>query len=203
MVTNFYKMSFDMDMIDKAILEGNPFIYAETCNIDDIEVEGIKQGFFDRIILRNNMNISWPNVIFYYSSKASRRESDYLVNIKGWPLIHKNVMNELKENQVEGITFYPIQLVDVCTNEINDNYYLMYINNFINAFDMEKSQYKYNQKYDLYTFIPKKTYLNKDNCKGHDLFRADKSVSDIYVSEKIKNLIERNNFVGFTFTVQE
>lgn len=202
-MNNIYKMSFDMDMFDKAISEGKPFMYAETCNIDDIEVEGVKKGFFDKIVLRRNLNFSWPNVVFYYSSKASKRECDYLVNVKGRPLIHKNVKNELIQLQVKGISFYQIQLIDVCTNEVNDNYYVLYINNFIDAFDMEKSQYKYNQKYDLYTFMPKKTYLNRKNCEGYDFFRADKSVAGIYVSEKIKNTIEQNNFIGFRFIVQE
>ena len=35
----------------------------------------------------------------------------------------------------------------------------MYIANFIDAFDMEKSKYKYNEKYDFYTFMPMETFL--------------------------------------------
>ena len=35
----------------------------------------------------------------------------------------------------------------------------MYIKNFIDAFDMEKSKYRYNEKYDFYTFIPKETNI--------------------------------------------
>ena len=202
-MSKYFKMTFDMDMLDEAVSDGNPFIYAATCNLDEIEVEGIKKGFFDRIILRKISNIDWPKMIFYYSSLVSKRESDYLVNIKGWPLVHKNVMKELVKNEIKGISFYQVQLIDVCTNGINNNFYLLYIDNFIDAFDMEKSLYKYNEKYDLYTFIPKKTYLNMDNCESYDIFRADKSVSSIYVSEKIKNIIEIGKFTGFKFIVQE
>ena len=201
-MADFYKLNFDMDMIDEAISLRKPYIYAEACNLDELEVEGIKKGFFDRIVLKKMSIAELPNMIFYYSSLASKRESDYLTNVKGWPIIHKKVMNKFIQDDIRGIKFYPIQLVDVCTNEINNDYNLLYIENFIDAFDMEKSQYKYNEKYNMYTFIPKKTYLNRGNCDGYDIFRADKSVSGIYVSERVKKIIENNGYTGFKFTVQ-
>ena len=49
-MSTFYKMNFDMDLIDEAISCGNPFIYAEASNLGEIEVEGVKKGFFDNII---------------------------------------------------------------------------------------------------------------------------------------------------------
>lgn len=79
----------------------------------------------------------------------------------------------------------------------------MYIVNFIDAFDMEKSKYKYNEKYDFYTFIPKETYLNKNICLGHDIFRCSKSVASIYVSERIKKIVEDNHWIGFAFYEQQ
>ena len=51
--------------------------------------------------------------------------------------------------------------------------------------------------------LTKEVYLNMDNCNGYDIFRADKSVASIYVSEKMKELIEGNGFTGFMFTVQK
>ena len=39
--------------------------------------------------------------------------------------------------------------MDVVTYKINQNCVLMYIENFIDAFDMERSKYKYNAKYDF------------------------------------------------------
>lgn len=202
-MSTFYKMNFDMDLIDEAISCGNPFIYAEASNLGEIEVEGVKKGFFDNIIFHKITMDKVPDMIFYYSSLAATRENDYLVNVNGWPLVHKKVKDKLIQDEIKGISFYSIQLIDVCTDKVNNNYFLLYIENFIDAFDMEKSQYIYNEKYNLYTFIPKKTYLNRANCDGYDIFRADKSVASIYVSEKMKELIEGNGFTGFMFTVQK
>lgn len=199
----YYKLSFDMDKIDKSIDDGTNTIYAETTNMDEIEYENVKKGFFDNIILKPSSITNWPNVEFYYSSKVSDVESDYLLNVKRWPIVHIRVMEEFNKNGIKGIQYYPIKVIDVVTKKVNTNYVLMYIENFIDAFDMEKSKYKYNEKYDFYTFMPKETYLKSSVCSEYDIFRCSKSVASIYVSETIKKIIEVNQWVGFTFYEQQ
>lgn len=198
----YYKLSFDMDRVDESIKDGTNTIYAETTNMDEIEYEGIKLGFFDNIILAPRSITDWPNVEFYYSSKASNLESDYLLNVKRWPIVHIRVMKEFEKKGIKGLKYFPVKLIDVVTQNVNSNYVLMYIENFINAFDMDKSKYKYNEKYDFYTFMPKETYLNENICSEYDVFRCSKSVAAIYVSEKIKNIIEENDWIGFTLYEQ-
>lgn len=192
-----------MERIDEAIKNGTNTIYAETTNMDEIEYFDIKKGFFDNIILSETNIEDWPNVEFYYSSQASNLESDYLLNIKRWPIIHKRVKEELEVENIKGINYFPIKLIDVVTQEVNNHYFLMYVNNFIDAYDMDKSQYKYNEKYNFYTFMPHETYLDDKVCCQHDIFRCKKSVAPLYVSEKIKKLVERNNWIGFDFYKQK
>lgn len=93
-------------------------------------------------------------------------------------------------------------MIDEITQKINTNYYLMYIQNFIDAFDMDKSKYKYVEKYDCYIFIPKYTFLNRKICSNYDIFRCIKSKSAIYVSSKFYDIIKENNFSGFAFYEQ-
>ena len=198
----YYKLVFDMDRIDDSIKDGTNTIYAETTNLDEIIYLDVKKGYFDNIILSERNIVDWPNAEFYYSSKVSNLETDYLLNVKRWPIIHVRVMEKFVEMDIKGLQYFPIKLVDVVTNNINNNYVLMYINNFIDAFDMEKSKYKYNEKYNLYTFIPQETYLNKEVCSQYDIFRCSKSVAAIYVSNKIKEIVEENNWIGFDFYEQ-
>lgn len=199
----FYKLSFDMNRIDESIKNGTNTIYAETTNIDEIEYSDMKKGSFDNIILAPYLINNWPNVEFYYSSKVSDLQSDYLLNIKRWPIVHIRVMEEFNKRGISGIQYFPIRLIDVVTQKVNSNYVLMYITNFIDAFDMEKSKYKYNEKYDYYTFMPRETYLNKSICSKYDIFRCLKSVAAIYVSERIKKIVEDNHWVGFAFYKQQ
>lgn len=199
----FYKLSFDMDRVDESIEEGTNTIYAETANMDEIEYEDVKKGFFDNIILAPRSISNWPNVEFYYSSKVSNLEGEYLLNVKRWPIVHVRVMEEFNKKGIKGLQYFPVKLIDVVTQKVNTNYVLMYVVSFIDAFDMEKSKYKYNEKYDFYTFIPKETYLNKSVCMEHDIFRCSKSVASIYVSEQIKKIVEDNHWIGFAFYEQQ
>lgn len=198
----YYKLTFDMDLVDESIKKETSYIYAEDTNMDEIKYEGIKEGFFDNIILKKFEKVEWPNVEFYYSSKVSNKESDYLLNIKRWPLVHERVKEILIKKQIQGVRFYPIKLIDVVTGKININYFLMYVENFVDAFDMEKSKYRYNEKYDFYTFIPGQIYIDEEKCATFDIFRCEKSLSGIYVSEKIYNIINANQFTGFYFEEQ-
>ena len=68
---------------------------------------------------------------------------------------------------------------------------------------MEKSKYKYNEKYDMYTFIPKNIILNRENCEGYDIFRCNKSTAAIYVSEKLYDIVQCNKFTCFYFEEQQ
>ena len=201
-MSKYYKMNFDMETYDNLLAEEG-YIYSDSCNIEDIEVAGVKKGYFNNIIFKSSFDFSWPRVEFYYDSKEADKESDFLGNVVRWPVVHKKVKEAIVNNEIQGISFLPVYLVDIRTKEVSSNYFLLFIHNFIDAFDMEKSQYKYNQKYDFYTFIPKKTYINNENCSEYDVFRADKSPSMIFVSEKLKKIIEDNKFKGFVFSLQE
>lgn len=192
-----------MDRIDEAIKEGTNTIWAEATNMGEIVYEDVKKGFFHNIIFSPRIIHDWPNVEFYYSSKASNLESDYLLNIKRWPIIHVRVMEEFIKREIKGVQYFPIKLIDIVTQEVNDHYVLMYIESFINAFDMEKSKYSYNEEYNFYTFIPKETYMNESVCSKYDIFRCSKSVAGIYVSEKIRQIVNENQWIGFCFYKQQ
>ena len=198
----FYKLTYDMDSIDKLSKEEKNFIYAEESNLKEIECAGVKKGFFHNIIFNRLELIDWPKVKFYYSSIVSNRESDYLLNVNRWPVIHERVKAALEKENIKGIKFYKIDLCDVVTGQVNTNYSVIYIENFIDAFDLTKSKYKYNEKYDMYTFVPKQTFLNLDNCRGYDIFRCSKSVAGIYVSDKFYKIINNYEFTCFYFEEQ-
>ena len=136
-----YKLMFDMNRIDDSIANGTNTIYAEKTNMDNIEYEGIKKGFFDNIILSDIDINKWPEVEFYYSSIASDVDSGLLLNIKRWPIVHKTVKDEFEKNKIIGVQYFPIKLIDMVSGKINSNYFFMHVKNFIDAYDMKKSKY--------------------------------------------------------------
>lgn len=199
----FYKLMFDMDRIDDAIKESTNTIYAQQSNLNEFETKEFKKGYY-RYVVEQGQNVdNWPNVKFYYSSKASNLENEYLINIVTWPIVHKKVQEEFEQNKIEGIQYLPIDLVDVVTGKVNRNYVVMNILNFINVYDMEASNYTYKEKYDLYSFLPHEIVLNRLVCSQYDIFRCKQNKMPIYISEKIKDIIEKNKWVGFDFQAQK
>jgi len=199
----FYKLSFDMERIDKAIEEGTNTIYAEKSNLDEINYKNIKRGFFCYSIVNGEALDEWPTVEFYYSSKVSSLENEYLLNSARWPIIHKTVKEKFEEANIYGIQYLPVKLIDVVTNMVNENYFVMNIINFIEAYNLKESKFTFNEKYNLYSFLPHNTILDATICDGYDIFRANKNKMIIYVSEKMKNIIEKNKWIGFEFNKQK
>ena len=198
----FYKLAFDMERIDEAIEQGVNTIYAEKSNLDEINYKSIKKGFFCYSIVNGEELDEWPNVEFYYSSKAAALENEYLLNSARWPIVHKNVKDRFEEANVCGIQYLPVKLVDVATSTVNENYFVMNILNFIEAYNLTESEFTYNEKYNLYTFLPHNTVLDAEICSGYDIFRANKNKMIIYVSEKVKRIVKENGWTGFEFYKQ-
>ncbi len=194
-----YTLNYDMDLFDEAENQNRPFIFASESNLKEIEVKGVKKGFFSNVIYGEKINFTWPKISFFYDSGEGKIKNDFLNNVVDWPVFHKRVVEEIIKEGIIGVSFFPVELIDKRTGTVNNEYSLMYIEKFIEAFDLNKSQYVFNEKYNYYTFIPMKTFFDEQACSGYDIFREKRSVSEIFVSDKIKNLIEKNNFTGFSF----
>ena len=192
-----YKLEFDMDRIDNAIKKGTNTIYAHESNLLEIEYEGIKKGYFMYIITKGKTINNWPKIQFYYSSIASTLENEYLLNVDTWPIIHVSVKEEFEKNGIEGIQYLPIELIDTFTRKTNRNYVVMNVLNLLDVIDMEKSEFIYTKEYNLYTFMPHATYFKQNSCDGYDIFRANKNAIPLYVSEKLKKIIENSDWIGF------
>ena len=83
--------------------------------------------------------------------------------------------------------------------EINLEYVAINTLNFIDAYDMSLSQYNYKEEADHYFFKYDGVYLDKEVCKDYDIFRCKLSHVPLYVSERIKDLVEEKGWKGFSF----
>ena len=199
----FYKLVFDRERIDQSIESGFNTIFGVESNLDEIEFKGVRPGFFRYMIDEGyEFTDDWPEVKFYYSSLASDVESEYLLNAWGWPIIHQRVQKEFEGEGVKGIQYLPIELIDEVTGKVNNNYVVMNVLNVIEAYDMEKSKYNFNETLKKNMFLPMGECLDKEVCKEYDVFRAIESTTPLYVSEKIKRVVEESEWIGFDFYKQ-
>ena len=198
----YYKLTFNHDLIDESIDNGTYPIYAEVSNLKEIEYPGIKQGFFRNIFFVTNGReiTNWPVVDFYYSSKVSTLENEYLSNVNNWLIVHKKVKKEFEKQKIQGIQYLPVRVVDVLTHSVSHNYYAVNILNWIDGIDMEASEWEYEEEDDAYFFEPKGMVLDEQKCEGYDIFRCTKDTICIFVSEKIKKIFEKNNWQWFSLS---
>ncbi|MEF9920500.1 MAG: hypothetical protein RR741_05220 [Erysipelotrichaceae bacterium] len=194
-----------MDKIDKVLNTDQYPIYAGVSNLEEIKYRDIKQGWFVHVLteMKGEEIKDWPLVDFYYASDVSIVESENLLNIDDWPIIHASVMEEFKKKHIEGIQYLPIRLVDTVTHKVNHNYYVMNILNWIDPIDMKKSEYEYDEEYNFYSFLPPKTYFLEEKCKEYDIFKCTKMPIGIYVSDKIKKIFDDNNWDWFLLRKQK
>ena len=198
----YYKLTFNHDLIDESIDNGTYPIYAEVSNLKEIEYPGIKQGFFRNIFFETNGReiTNWPVVDFYYSSKVSTLENEYLSNVNNWLIVHKKVKKEFEKQKIQGIQYLPVRVVDVLTHSVSHNYYAVNILNWIDGIDMEASEWEYEEEDDAYFFEPKGMVLDEQKCEGYNIFRCTKDTICIFVSEKIKKIFEKNNWQWFSLS---
>jgi len=197
----FYELSNNDDLLDELPGSDKRPIYAAESNLDDIEYKDVKKGYFDYLIKEGKQLVNLPEIKFYYSSKVSTLKSEYLINYNiDWPIIHQTVKDEFEKQGIQSLIQYiPITLADIDTDEEIHEYYAMNILTHIEAIDLEKSEYDYDEEFNHYWFKPRSIYLDESACEGYDIFRLSKNTSHIYVSQKIKDIIEANNWVGFNF----
>lgn len=158
-------------------------------------------GDMDEYIVSGGIYIKdWEIFKFEYDSTEGDIMSDYVANIYGWLLV-SNTFHELllKSPLRANLQFLPVEIVDVISGSTNATYKVVNILDIIDAIDLEHSKYDV-FKLDGKNIITVEKYALKENMvKNYDIFRLKNDTIPIFVSEKIKKIIEKNKLKGFVF----
>lgn len=108
---------------------------------------------------------------------------------------------ELIEDVVEEnvIQYLSVNLFDTKDRVENTEYKVANLLDIIDALDLEHS------KYDVFTLGDEKIIsvekyaLNNQMVQGHDIFRLKDDTIPVFVSERMKDIIENNSLTGFAF----
>ena len=192
----YYELVYDHDGDDK---KNNIYIMALFPNIqDDIDI-------------KNKFITNWDiNNEFGYDPKDGYMYSDCLANVYSWMIVSEKSKNIFdKYIHSNNLQLLPIKIKNI-VNEQKTNYFVLHVMDVIDALDLEHSDYfeiqldEYGYEYEeedeeKIRLIVAKYALKKDIIKGHHIFKVKKDKIRIFVSEEIKNEIEKNNLVGFCF----
>lgn len=164
------------------------------CNFANI------QGMDEYAVSSGNFISEWKPIVFEYSGDEGDIMTDYIANIFRW-LIVSNKFLLLVNNMgfSAKFQFLPVKLRDVCSNIENEFYGVLNILDIVDAFDLEHSKYDVFELDNERIFLVEKYALRKGAVKGYDIFRLKNDTIPVFVSEKIKKIIEENQLLGFDF----
>lgn len=160
------------------------------CDLKGLDQYSTMQG----IPLKN----TYVNPVFYLNFSKGNILSDYLQNVYGWLLVSNQFVKLAKPYFERAVEYLPVDLInnsmvlDVCYCAIN-------ITNVIDALDLENSQYSVLGEDDWKVLAVQKYAFKEAAIQGHHIFKVKDSVIPVFVSEVIKDLVEKNGLTGFSF----
>ena len=126
--------------------------------------------------------------------------TDYMANIYRWLIVSEKFCSLIKEVvSSTSIQYLSVDIKEVNKKIENASYSILNILDVVDAFDMEHSQYDIFEVREKKVICVEKYTLKKEKVEGHDIFRLKDNTIPVFVSEKIKKVIEKNKLLGFDF----
>ncbi|MGG0658097.1 imm11 family protein [Rummeliibacillus pycnus] len=143
---------------------------------------------------------SWnEKITFYYNPSEGNQVSDYIHNNLSWFIVSPLFETILNEIDNGGVQFLPINII----NKENDNsihgYTVANVVNVVDAINFEKSTYSVFELDDNKFYDISKYTLNENEINGKHIFKLKGDEIPIFVSELVKELVEKNNITGCDF----
>jgi hypothetical protein len=181
----YYKLMFDYKNSEGNVVCNSDEMYG----IDRYELE---QGrYFDK----------WDNrFTFFYDPNQGDKWTDYLSTDLGWFVISTKFKETLDRIGVTNIQYIPVRIKNVVDDSLVERYFVANICSLIDALDLENSDYSVFELDENEKVLSVRKYALKRNAiKGLHVFRVEKSQMAIFVSEKVKEEVERNKITGCDF----
>lgn len=142
---------------------------------------------------------NWDREItFYFDPKEGERLTDYLANNLGWFIVSERFKAILEEID-DGIQYLPINLVSKGENKILKGFSIANILNVVDALDLENSDYIVFELDGESIYSVRKYALRKETIQSKHIIKLKGDEIPIFISEELKELIERNNITGCDF----
>ena len=163
-------------------------------------------GFKEEDFIAGKIISNWPEGIIFKATEKlyDGTPDDVLQNADMIPIYSQRLKTALEKLEIEGIQYLPIK-VQGFDGTIYENFHIANITNVVNAFDYEKSIYRFfpedfpnpNVRGNLTgirKFVLKSSEIN--NC---DIFRLAEYSRRFFVTDKIKKVFSKEKFSGYSF----
>lgn len=142
----------------------------------------------------------WDGMEFKYNSDKGEVFSDYLANIFRWLIVSKRFRKLIQEIVMDkAIQYLPTKIIDVISKNETTEYEIANLLDIVDGLDLKHSKYDVFELDDEKIISVEKYALKKEKIDGHNIFRLKNDTVPVFVSEKVKNIIEDNALTGFAF----
>lgn len=180
----YYKLIYDYENDDH-------YVNCDVGVIGDIDEYSVSNGNYIK---------DWSEVRFTYNSEDGSVLSDYIANVYRWLIVSKKFKELIEEAVKENVIQYlSVNLFDIKNGVENTGYKIANLLDIVDALDLEHSKYDVFELDDEKIISVKKYALKEEMVQGHDIFRLKDYTIPIFISERIKDVIENNSLTGFAF----
>lgn len=181
----FYKLLYDYE-------NGENAIFCNSVDLKGLDRYDVQKGYL--------VQIRDDEIVLEKDCSEGNDETDYLANDLSWLIVSQKTKKLIEKIESESIQFVKIKIVGKNNVSLSNNYYLANPLSILDALDLENSKYDiFKTSNGVQVISVEKYALKLNKIKNSHIFRLKDETIPVFVSEKIKDLFERNKLAGFDF----
>ncbi len=142
----------------------------------------------------------FQKIVFSYDPNRGDKEFDNICLDNSWLGVSERFIRATKHLIQTDVQIIPFVLINKKNNKKVLNNYIINVITVLDSLDLTNSKYfitHQGQKNEQYGII--KYAIKKKAVEGHHIFKIKGYEFPVFVSEELKNIIERNKLTGFEF----
>lgn len=171
--------------------EDKNFLFAERCFV-------AKDPY---ILFSGNKVDEWEPVQFACDLKKGSIVTEKLGNTYGWEIFSEQAISLFGDVISKEVQLLPVKVVEKDSGKEIGKYFIINVLPFLDALDLENSVYNYLdiEGFDEPWLSVIKYGLKRERLGDHNIFRLKESQMALFVSERFKEIAEKNKMLGFYF----
>jgi hypothetical protein len=181
------------------------FYRMRTGNITEDQIEIYDKMYTEELeklsVSGNPIVLEKTPKLFYKPENGIK--TDLVRGSAGFPVVSEKLKKIIEDSNDKNLEFASVQLISLGKDEIdlNNSYFFMNILNRVECFDFEKSVYKTAEGFPNIVTRIETLILDENKIGDRKIFRIRQSPAIIFVSEDIKENIEKSKLLGVEVTL--
>ncbi len=145
------------------------------------------------------LKTKWAPVTLPYNPKEGTVFSDYLHNVYGWLLVSDRFIRCVKPFDEDAVEYLEVTILNSYNGQERTDYKVANVIDVVDALDLDNSVYDTYVTAGKEFIVIRKFSLKFSAVQNHHIFKLSNEFTPVFVSEEIKNIIEKHSMTGFDF----